>query len=160
MLPVLDDKPQFVVVRDVNASSQAVFEALTSQAGMQAWVPLCRSVEWRHPVGRSDPGEGSVRHIVLRGGLVAAERIIGWEEGRELRYTFDASSIPLAKVTTGYVGATRVEGDAARARLTWSIYFESPGWQATLAPLLRLSLRGFIGLMAGNVRRIAEAKKR
>ncbi len=161
MLPTPTSKLQFVVIRDIEATPRAVFDALTSLAGMKAWVPLCRSVEWRHPPGKSVPGKDSVRYIVLRGGLVAAERLIGWDEGRELQYTFDTSSIPLGAVTTGYVGTTRVDGvGPASARLTWSIYFDTPGWQRPLAPLLRLSLRTFIGMMAGNVRGIAEATSR
>jgi uncharacterized protein YndB with AHSA1/START domain len=152
---------QFVVVRDIAATPVAVFDALTSPAGMRAWVPMCRSVEWRHPPGRDTLGKDSVRYIVLRGGLVAAERIIAWEEGRELHYTFDESSIPLGAVTTRYVGTTRVESaGSAQTRLSWSIHFDTPGWQRALAPVLRLNLRGFIGLMASNVRRIAEAHAR
>jgi uncharacterized protein YndB with AHSA1/START domain len=160
MLPTPTSTLQFVVVRDIDATPAAVFDALTSPSGMRAWVPMCRSAEWRHPVGRNSPGEDSVRYIVLRGGLVAAERIIAWEDGRELHYTFDESSIPLGAVTTRYVGTTKVErGGSAQTRLTWSIYFDSPGWQRALAPVLRLNLRGFIGLMAGNVRRTAESAK-
>lgn len=159
MLPTPVSTPQFVVVRDINAAENVVFDAITSEAGMKAWVPLCRSAEWRHPPGRNVPGPGSVRHIVLSGGLVAAERLVNWEEGRELQYTFDRSSIPLGAVTTNYVGATRVESlGPSRTRLTWTIYFDAPSWQRVLAPVLRLNLRGFIGLMANNVRRIAENK--
>jgi uncharacterized protein YndB with AHSA1/START domain len=158
MLSTPSSKLQFIAVRDVNVSPQAVFEALTSPAGMKAWVPMCRSADWRHPAGRSTPGVDSVRYIVLSGGLVAAERIIGWEEGRELQYTFDESSIPLAAVTSRYVGTTRVErGGSAQTRLSWSIYFDTPGWQRATAPIVRSSLRAFIGLMASNVRRTAEA---
>lgn len=159
MLPTPASTPQFVVVRDILAAPSAVFDAITSEAGMKAWIPLCRSVEWRHPPGRIAPGQGSVRYIVLSGGLVAAERLIGWEAGRELHYTFDKSSIPLGAVTTNYVGATRVDSlGSSKTRLTWSIYFDTPGWQGLLAPIMRLNLRGFIGLMANNVRRIAENK--
>jgi len=158
MLPTPTSTLQFVVVRDIAATPATVFDALTSPSGMRAWVPMCRSAEWRHPAGRDSPGMESVRYIVLRGGLVAAERIIAWEAGRELHYTFDESSIPLGAVTTRYVGTTRVEsGASAQTRLTWSIHFDTPGWQRALAPVLRLNLRGFIGLMAGNVRRIAES---
>jgi uncharacterized protein YndB with AHSA1/START domain len=160
MLPTPTSTPQFVVVRDIDASQAIVFDAITSEAGMKAWVPLCRSVEWRHPAGRNVTGIGSVRYIVLLGGLIAAERLIDWDEGRELQYTFDKSTIPLGAVTTNYVGTTRVESlGSARTRLTWSIYFDTPGWQALLAPMVRVNLRGFIGLMASNVRRFAENKK-
>ncbi len=161
MLPIPTSRLQFEVVREVNAAPHVVFDALTSEAGMKAWVPLCRSAEWRNPPGRNVPGKDSVRYIVLAGGLVAAERIIDWREGRELHYTFDQSSIPLGAVTTRYVGTTRVEsGGSASTRLTWAIHFDAPGWQAALAPIMRLNLRGFIGLMASNVRRIAEAANR
>ncbi len=160
MVPTPASTPQFVVVRDIAAAQNVVFDAITSVSGMKAWVPLCRSVEWRHPSGRKVLGSGSVRYIVLCGGLVAAERLVAWDEGRELHYTFDRSSIPLGAVTTNYVGTTRVESlGTAATRLTWSIYFDTPGWQGILAPILRLNLRGFIGLMANNVRRIAENKK-
>jgi hypothetical protein len=159
MLPTPASTPRFVVVRDIAAAHRVVFDAITSEAGMKALIPFCRSAEWRHPPGRIAPGQGSVRYIVLSGGLVAAERLIGWEAGRELQYTFDQSSIPLGAVTTNYVGATRVESlGPSETRLTWSIYFDAPGWQALLAPILRLTLRGFIGLMANNVRRTAENK--
>jgi uncharacterized protein YndB with AHSA1/START domain len=158
MLPTPISTLQFVVIRDIAATPAGVFDALTSLAGMQAWVPMCNWVEWRHPPSRNSLGTDSVRYIVLRGGLVAAERIIAWDEGRELHYTFDESSIPLGAVTTRYVGTTRVEsGGPTQTRLTWSIYFDTPGWQRALAPILRLNLRGFIGLMASNVRRIAES---
>jgi hypothetical protein len=157
MLPMPASTPQFVVVRDIAAAPNVVFDAITSEAGMRSWIPLCRSVEWRHPPGQFAPCAGSVRYIVLSGGLVAAERLVAWDEGRELQYTFDQSSIPLGAVTTNYVGATRVESwGASKARLTWSIYFDTPGWQGLLAPALRLNLRAFIGLMASNVRRISE----
>jgi uncharacterized protein YndB with AHSA1/START domain len=159
MLPTPASTPQFVVVRDIAAAPSSVFDAITSETGMKAWIPLCRSVEWRHPPGLLAPGKGSVRYIVLAGGLVAAERLVDWEEGRELQYTFDESSIPLGAVTTNYVGATRVDSlGSSKTRLTWSIHFDTPGWQGLLAPIVRLNLRGFIGLMANNVRRIAENK--
>jgi len=159
MLNTPRSTPQFVIVRDIDAPQSVVFEVITSEAGMRAWIPLCRSVEWRHPPGRTAPAAGSVRYIVLAGGLIAAERLIDWDEGRELQYTFDRSSIPLGAVTTNYVGATRLESQgASRTRLIWSIYFDTPGWQGLLAPVLRLNLRGLIGLMAGNVRKIAEHK--
>jgi uncharacterized protein YndB with AHSA1/START domain len=159
MLNTPRSTPQFVVVRDIDAPQSVVFDVITSEAGMRAWIPLCRVVEWRHPPGRIAPVAGSVRYIVLAGGLIAAERLIDWDEGRELQYTFDRSSIPLGAVTTNYVGATRLEAQgASKTRLIWSIYFDTPGWQALLAPVLRFNLRGFVGLMANKVCKIAENK--
>jgi Polyketide cyclase / dehydrase and lipid transport len=152
MLPTPSSKLQFTIIRDINASMVTV---LTAESGMKAWIPLCRSAQWR-PSGAT-LGVGAVRYIVLSGGIIAAERITAWEPVRELHYTFDESSIPLAAVTRNYVGITRVELlDSRCTRLTWSVHFDAPGRLKLLEPMLRASLRMFIGVMASRAARTSE----
>jgi uncharacterized protein YndB with AHSA1/START domain len=157
MLQIPSSKLQFVVVRDIEANVERVFDVVTSEAGMKAWIPLCRSAQWRYPMGVSAPGVGSVRFIRLVAGIYAAERIVAWEAGRELHYTFDATTLPFDKLTRGYVGVMRVDPVGAnRTRLTWSVYFDTPGRLNLLAPMVRASLRAFIGLMASKLKRASE----
>lgn len=152
---------QFVVVRDIDADVARVFDVLTSEAGMQAWIPMCRSVDWRHAAGAKTPGVGSVRHIVLAGGGVAAERIVAWERGRELHYRFDRTTLPIQQLTRDYVGVTRVDPiGAGRTRLSWSIHFDSPGVLAAASPIVRMSLRPLIASMASRLARTAPSWKR
>ncbi|WP_428312998.1 SRPBCC family protein [Hydrocarboniphaga sp.] len=149
-------RQQFVIVRNVSATAERVFDVVISPAGMKAWVPMCRSAVWRHPAGTRGPGVGSVRVIEMPGGIVAEETIVYWKAGRQLNYRF-AASAPLTKVAHDYEGMTRVESTGpASCRLTWAIHFDAPGALAVLAPVVRLSLRGLIGLMVLRVVRISE----
>lgn len=160
MLPKPASRLQFVIVRDIDADAARVFEVLISEAGMKAWIPMCRTAVWRHPAGAKALGPGSVRHIVLDGGIVADERILAWEPGRELHYRFDQTTLPIAGLTRNYVGVTRVEPLAAgRSRLNWAIHFDTPGALALLAPALRFSLRLLIDAMAGKLARASLHKK-
>jgi hypothetical protein len=152
---------QFTVVRTIGTGTAKVFDILISESGMKAWIPLCRSAEWRHPVDAKLPDIGSIRHIVLIGGLIAAERIVGWEAGRELQYTFDQSSLPLNKMTDRYLGVTQIESiEAERTRLRWSVYFDVPESLKWLTPLLRFGLRSFVGLMANRLKKESENANR
>jgi hypothetical protein len=158
VLPTPSSRFQFAVTRDVAADASTVFEVLTSEAGMMQWIWKCRSAEWRHPAGVTAPGIGSIRHIVLAGGLVASERIVAWDEGRGLHYTFAEASMPVGRLTHDYVGVTTVEPlGPGRARLEWSVHFD-PAALPLAASLVRLGLRPAIGLMAGNIVRVAEAR--
>ena len=126
---------------------------------MKAWIPLCRSAEWRHPAGKTSPGKGSVRYIVLHGGILAAERMLAWEQDRELHYSFDQTTLPIAALTRNYVGVTRLEPiSAGRTRLIWNIHFDGPGLLALSLPAVRASLYPLIVRMATQVKRVAEAR--
>jgi Polyketide cyclase / dehydrase and lipid transport len=152
---------QFTVVRSINAGAAKVFDVLTSESGMKAWIPLCRCAEWRHQGEALFPGVGSIRHIVLVGGLVAAERIVGWEAGRELQYTFDQSSLPLSRVTDRYLGISQIESiDATSSCLRWSVYFDVPEGLKWLTPALRSGLRSVVGLMASRLKNESEKPNR
>ena len=159
MLPQPKSPLRFTVVREINADVARAFEALTSIKGMQAWIPQCRQVRWIHPKARRQIGVDSVRHILLPGGIVAAERIVAWEAGHELHYCFDPeSTFPVNALTRNYVGTTRIEAlSAKRSRLTWSAHFDAPGPLALLVPLVRASLWPLISVMAWRLARHAEA---
>lgn len=158
MLPAPASKLQVTVVHEIAASAAQVFAALTTTGGMQAWAPGCRSAEWQHPPGATQPGLGSVRRLLLQGGNVATERMVAWVPGRELHYALVDDMPVITPLTRNYVGVTRVEPLGPNAsRLTWQLHFETPGLRRVTAPLLRLLMRFAIAGMAG---RIAEAAQR
>lgn len=160
MLKSPASKFQFAVERKVAANIDSVFEVLTSEAGMRQWISGCRSVEWRHPAGVTQPGLGSLRHIVLAGGIVAPERIIGWEQGRGLHYTFDGGSLPISRLVDDYVGVTRLEATGPNStKLTWAVHFNPRDRFGLTGLLLRGGLRPAITLMARNIGRAAEARQ-
>jgi len=159
MLAPPASKLQFEIVLDIAADAAQAFAAMVSEAGMRAWIPLCRSARWQHPPGQKAIGVASVRHILVAGGIVAAERIVAWEEGSELHYVFDKTSLPLAQLTRGYVGVMRIESaDDGRSRLYWAVHFDpAPGPLASrAAPIMRATLRPFIALMARGLVRAAQ----
>ena len=159
MLKPPTSQQAFVIVRDIDAPVSRVFEQLTSEAGMKAWVPLCRSAQWQHPKGARGPGVDSVRDIRLHGGIIAAERMVAWDPGRELHYSFDATTLPVAALTRGYVGVTRIEArGAGTSRLHWAIHFDSPGPLALLRPLVIASLQPLVATMAGRLKRLSEQR--
>lgn len=159
MLPTPASTLQFRITRNIDADLATVFDTLTSEAGMKRWIPLCRSAEWRHPAGMMAPGKGSVRYIVLHGRVLAAERMLAWVPGRELHYGFDQTTLPVAGLTRGYVGVTRLEPAAGSGtRLIWDIHFDAPGLLALSLPVVRASLQPLIARMATQVQRVAEAR--
>lgn len=157
MLAAPTSRQAFVITREIDAPASRVFETLISEAGMKAWAPLCRSARWRNPADARGPGVGSVRELRMHGGVHAQERIVAWEPGRELHYVFDATTLPIAALTRGYVGVTRVEAlGAARSRLTWAVHFDAPGPLALLRPAVIASLYPLIAMMADALRKRAE----
>lgn len=125
---------------------------------MRQWISGCQSVTWSHPDGRTAPGVGSVRHIVLFPKLLAPERILAWESGHGLHYTFDGGSLPVERMVSNYVGVTLVKAiTPSSSRSIWAVYFDPRFALAGL--LLRAGLKPVIGLMCRNVGRLAETIK-
>jgi hypothetical protein len=148
-------KQQFVVVRDIDASAERVFDAIVSPEGMMAWVIGCRAASWQHAAGADALGVGSLRILELPGSVVR-ERIVYWQAGRQLNYQLQPPS-PLQKVVTRYEGATSVTPiSPSQCRLTWAIHFDTPGAQALSAPLVRPAMRVLIGQMSTQLARFAE----
>ena len=159
MIPTPVSRQQFVVTRPIAAPAIRAFDILTSETGMQSWIPLCRTATWLHPPLRKTPGTDSVRSIVLAGGIIASERIIAWEQGRALQYTFDATTLPIARLTRNYVGTTQFESDGGdRCVLTWAIHFDAPGILVPFAPLVRSLLKPLISLMSDKLVKLAEGQ--
>jgi len=150
---------QFVIVKTIAASASRVFDVIVSPAGMEGWIPMCRSAVWEHPRGASVIGAGSVRVITMQVGMVAREEMVFWEEGRQLNYTFQPP-IVFEKVTTNYEGVTLVEPTGPdTSRLTWSVHFDTPGLQALSKPLVKPGIYALISHMASNVVRLSESSE-
>lgn len=155
------DKPpsrlRFSVSRPVAASHTRVFEALTSEAGMRRWLPMCKSARWEHPEGKTSLCVGSIRRIVLAGGIVADEKIIAWEDGVGLHYGFVNPAFPLARLTEHYVGVTRIEKTGANeCILHWAAHFDGRGFKGAVAPALAATLRPMMSGMVDRLKAIAE----
>lgn len=156
MLPVPASKLQLTVVREIAASAAGVFAALVSPAGIAAWAPGCRSAEWLHPQGATEPGPGSIRRLLLHGNQIANERIVAWDPGRELHYVVEGAMPVITPLTRNYVGVTRVEALGPDAsRLTWQIHFDAPGFRVATTPILRVLMRGAISGMADRIAKFA-----
>ncbi len=148
-------KQQFMITRDVRASAERVFDALTSPEGMTAWALGSPSASWEHAKGSKSPDVGSVRVFGV-GASDVRERIVYWEANRQLNYRIEPPS-PFEKVVTNYEAVTAVTPTGpSSCRLTWSAHYDTPGMQAVLAPVVRLGLRAVIGAMAKRLARFAE----
>lgn len=157
MLAAPSSRLRFSLSRPVAASQARVFDALTSEEGMRQWLPMCRSAHWQHPDGKSAPGLGSIRQLVLAGGVVADERIIGWEPGVGLQYTLVDPAMPLARLTENYVGVTYIEPTSTdRCVLHWAAHFDGRGVKGFIAPGLAAALRPVVSGMAGRLKKISE----
>ena len=159
MLAAPSSRQQFVIIRDIAAEPAKVFEHLTSEAGMKAWIPLCKSAQWRHAGQARGPGVDSVRQIRLHGGSVADERVLAWKAGRELHYSFDRTTFPVVGLTRNYVGVTRIDkAGRGRSRLTWAVHYDTPGVLQLSRPLVSPGLKLLIATMAGNLKALSERK--
>ena len=148
-------KQQFVVTRDVRASADHVFAALNTPESMRVWALGAKSASWEHPAGAAGPGVGSVR-IFGVGDSAVRERIVHWKANRQLNYRIEPPSA-LEKVATNYEGVTAVTPTGpSSCTLTWSVYYDTPGMQAIMAPLVRLGMRKLIGEMAKRLAKFAE----
>lgn len=143
---------RFRVVAQLDAGVEEAFELISGAEGMRRWVPLCRSVEYRHPAGASGITAGSVRDVVLRVGLTAVEEIRLYDPPRALTYTLISAGIRMDRLVQDYLGVTTLEPlDANRCRLTWTIHYECVGRMRAFEPLIRAALRATIGKLVRNI---------
>lgn len=157
MLATPSSKFRFVVSRPVAANHQRVFDLLVSEAGMKAWLPMCKSARWQHPPGRNEPGVGSIRLLILGPGASANERIVAYEKGLGLHYTFADADFALARLTENYVGVTEIEPTGSDSCiLRWASHFDASGIKAALAPVLAFALRPMMSGMTGRLKALAE----
>jgi len=110
---------KFAMKTTLNASANAVWQAVGNFGGIRAYVPVVQTctVEGK--------GVGAVRTLTLEGGALVTERLEARDaKARILTYSILTSPLPIE----GYVATMRVrELPHDRAELSWSCTFEPKG---------------------------------
>ena len=150
---------QFTILAEISGDIDTINTLLNTGAGMERWVPVCRSVKFVHP--NDVLAVGSVRYVTLKSGFLAVERITFLESPLRLNYTLDTmGGLRVDRFLKNYEGVTVLEpiGDK-RYRLSWTVHYECIGLVALIAPLARLGLRALIGNMVSSICREANGKR-
>lgn len=107
--------------RDLDASAEAVFDALADAEGWPRWFPSMQQCRWLTPPPH---GVDSQREVQV-GPLHLVERFIVWDRPRRWGFTFTAATPPIARA-----GVELVELEPAGAqatRVTYTMALEPPG---------------------------------
>jgi hypothetical protein len=133
------------------ATTEQVWESLTSDISIAAWSPAIKKVTWTSP---RPFGVGTTRDVTPPGGSTMRERYFRWDEGSSHAFYVYESKLPIFKrFAEDYV----VEPDAAETLFTWTVAIEPKNAfrlpLKVLAPVLKA---GFGQIPSGGQRYFAK----
>lgn len=133
-----------VATRDIDASPEAVFDAIADADSWPVWFPGMRRCTWL----TSPPHQiGSQRRVVV-GPLRLDERFVVWDRPRRWGFTFTGSNLPLADAGVEVVDLDPV-GTATRVTYTMALApprLLTPGVRLSVPVIERTLAAGLKGL--------------
>ena len=115
--------------RELDASPEAVFDALADAGGWPRWFPNMQECRWLTPPPH---GVDSQREVRV-GPLHVVERFIVWERPRRWGFTFTAATPPIARAGAELVELEGIGDGGTRATYTMAVEPPAPAGLATLA---------------------------
>lgn len=110
--------PRLPIQKRFAAPPEQVWESLTSDASIAAWMPATKEVTWTSP---RPFGVGTTREVAAPALARMRERFFRWDEGSGYSFAVYESTIPLFKrFAEDYV----VEPDDDDTSFTWTVAIE------------------------------------
>ena len=156
--PAALPKHQYTVTVELDAPIDKCFAAASAEEAMMAWVPNAKSIVYDHSKAPYPYGPGSARTVTLNSGTSLVEIICLSEKPTLVGYGIPRFGMGVDTLMKGYQGRMTYESlGPNRTRLTWDGYFDCPGLRRLLEPLLRMTMKKLITIMAGKMQKYLSA---